>query len=156
MMEIFGPFEAMIGFRAWKIANGELVSIWREIPWRNRVICAECPYPWDHVAPDPTCSCGVYAHSRLPSRRAVSESVVIWGAVSMWGRRIAHEFEVRTQYARIELLASHSSTEESGEAGDRPPSQADHELYRIAVRLGINVTTFDRLKTISSSLARRR
>jgi hypothetical protein len=132
--------DPMVGIRAWRIANKELVSMWRETPWTQCLMWSTCPYlSLKHIAPDPECSCGIYAQYDIPSRRIVARDFLVWGVVSIWGKVIAHSHEVRAQYARIEVLAPHPCIE----GAER---EARLELRHLAARLRVRLTTFDRLK----------
>lgn len=98
--------ETVIGFRAWHVVNGDLVSLSSGTRWPHfeRMAAMHNGEHADHVEEAP-CSdklhCGIYAY-RSPSelvRLSPQTGEYAWGEVSLWGRLIRHEFAWRAQFA---------------------------------------------------------
>ena len=110
--------EPIVGFRNWRIyrtgpATGELSSPYFPVPWRERVVRAECRR-WRtpeelleaaHTAPDAACGCGIRAyHAPLDDFSKVDYQAVS-GIVTVWGRIEIAPDEMRAERARVEALA---------------------------------------------------
>ena len=101
--------EPLVGFRKFVIWGAFLVSPIARTRWEGPVMEAKCRLPdgfvrgGNHEAPDPICSCGVYAlHRRVPMWSPPRGS---WAIVALWGRIQVHDLGMRAQYARICALA---------------------------------------------------
>ncbi|HSD78891.1 MAG TPA: hypothetical protein VLA98_15855 [Solirubrobacteraceae bacterium] len=140
--------EPVVGFRAWRIVAGRLLSPYIPCRWEGRVMHAGC-WPanrtllrgrgWlaaPHASPHPACQCGVYAYHRPGTQAYYGEWEWVEGVVAAWGRIEAHRDGLRAEHARIEALA-------------RPPA---HEPGRrasveaIAARLGCAVVAREDLR----------
>lgn len=110
--------EPIVGFRNWRIyrtgpASNELCSPYFPVPWRERVVRAECRR-WRtaeemlepaHTAPDAGCGCGIRAyHVPLDDFPKVDYQAVS-GIVTVWGRIEIGAAEMRAERARVEALA---------------------------------------------------
>jgi hypothetical protein len=103
----------VVGFRAWGVHSGDLLSTGTPFRWRSREVKASCWYcslarpagvPPGHDAQVLECGCGIHAFLHL--ERAVELGPVV-GVVTGWGRVIHHGSEGwRSEYARIIALAS--------------------------------------------------
>jgi hypothetical protein len=103
----------VVGFRAWGVHSGDLLSTGTPFRWRSREVKASCWYcslarpagvPPGHDAQVLECGCGIHAFLHL--ERAVELGPVV-GVVTGWGRVIHHGSEGwRGEYARIIALAS--------------------------------------------------
>jgi hypothetical protein len=103
----------VVGFRAWGVHSGDLLSTGTPFRWRSREVKASCWYcslarpagvPPGHDAQVLECGCGIHAFLHL--ERAV-ELGPVGGVVTGWGRVIHHGSEGwRSEYARIIALAS--------------------------------------------------
>lgn len=72
--------------------------------WRGPVAHFRCRKPEAHVAPDRTCSCGLYANLSVTDLGSWGGNV--HGAVIAWGHVIVHGTEgFRSEYQRIVALA---------------------------------------------------
>ena len=128
----------VLGHRLWEVRHGILRSLWcGAFPWdphgRAKATCHHPQGPWVslltgrhlplHAAPDPRCSCGIYAASApedLPASWSGTRDVIVWGTVALWGRIVVAErgrFRVRERtvlryYARTieHLLATPGRT----------------------------------------------
>jgi hypothetical protein len=109
--------EAVVGFRAWRIAGSRLLSPYIPCRWEGREMHATC-YPanrgllrgvgWldaPHRSPHPDCQCGVYAYHRPGTQTYYGEWLWTEGVVTAWGRIEAHRDGLRAEHARIEALA---------------------------------------------------
>src|SRR6188472_349766 len=115
------------GFRAWRVANGRLVSPYVPCRWEGRVMRAECydanrgllrGVGWldrPHESPHPDCRCGIYAYHTPGKRTYFGESWWCAGLVSVWGHLEVHADGLRAQFARVEALSA-------PKAACRPPS----------------------------------
>jgi hypothetical protein len=109
--------EPVVGFRAWRIVGGRLLSPYIPCCWAGRVMHAEC-WPanrtlmhgrgWlgePHHSPHPACQCGVYAYHRPGVQTYYGEWEWVEGIVGVWGRIEAHRDGLRAEHARVEALA---------------------------------------------------
>jgi hypothetical protein len=100
----------LIGFRQWRLHDGALYSIWTDDPWRGGLLRARCRgsfncYAGMRAAPDPDCTCGVYAwHRQVPLGASPTRDLVA-GAVALWGALEIHAAGMRAEFARIVTLA---------------------------------------------------
>lgn len=100
---LVGP---LIGYRAWQVKDGLLVSVNHGAPVTpGRPAVAECAvarpigHP-EHAAPWAACSCGLYAYKS--PRRCLTEqqnAAYVYGQVALWGKVIEHAEGWRAQYA---------------------------------------------------------
>jgi hypothetical protein len=107
----------LLGHRLWEIRHGALRSLWcGALPWApHQRATAACHHPQGplasrltgrdlplHAAPDPRCSCGIYAASApedLPTDWSGTRNVVVCGTVALWGRVVVAERGWRGQFA---------------------------------------------------------
>jgi hypothetical protein len=145
---------AVAGFRAWRIANGRLVSPYIPCRWEGRVMRAECydanrglvrGEGWldrPHESPHPDCRCGIYAYHTPGPRTYFGESWWCHGVVSAWGHLEVHADGLRAQFARVEALAE--------------PETADARLSAavraIAGRLEVPLVAVDELPDVAEAL----
>jgi hypothetical protein len=91
-------------------------------PWRPRdPVRAVCARRRSHVAPDPTCTCGVHASKSVAGLRRAHGPVVL-GTVALWGRVIEHELGYRASFGypqRLRLICPICFWQRGAEA-DRP------------------------------------
>jgi hypothetical protein len=142
----------VVGFRAWGVHTGELLSTGTPFRWRSREIKASCWYcslprpdgvPPGHDAPVLECGCGIHAFVHL--ERAVELGPVV-GVVTGWGRVIHHGSEGwRSEYARIIALAS---------VPDRAARGRDINEAMVTARYGVAFTTLDALALVAREHAR--
>jgi hypothetical protein len=110
--------EPIVGFRNWRIyrtgpASNELSSPFFPVPWRERVVRAECRR-WrtpeellesGHTAPDAGCGCGIRAYHAPQDDFAKVDYQAVCGIVTVWGRIEISPDEMRAERARVEALA---------------------------------------------------
>lgn len=109
--------EPVVGFRAWRLVGGQLLSPYIPCRWEGRTMHAAC-WPanrvllkgrgWmaePHESPHPRCQCGVYAYHRPGVQAYYGEWLWTEGVVTAWGRLEAHRDGLRAEHARIEALA---------------------------------------------------
>lgn len=107
----------VLGHRLWEVRHDALRSLWcGSLLWAPRQrATAACHHPQGplasklagrhlplHAAPDPRCSCGIYAASApedLPTGWSGTRDVVVWGMVALWGRVVVAERGWRGQFA---------------------------------------------------------
>jgi hypothetical protein len=144
----------VVGFRAWRVANGRLVSPYVPCRWEGRVMRAECydanrgllrGEGWldrPHESPHPHCRCGIYAYHTPGKRTYFGESWWCAGLVSVWGHLEVHADGLRAQFARVEALSA--------------PEAADGRLQAaiadIAARLGVPLADEDYLPRLAEEL----
>jgi hypothetical protein len=120
--------EAIVGWRVWNLADDPTYGLLLipagsgggEAWWPGYPQKARCSLPWfmrlgkggSHEAPDPRCTCGLYATQSLEvferPRPAWPPPPVV-GTVSMWGRVVEHRLGWRSQFAypaRLRLVCS--------------------------------------------------
>lgn len=95
--------EPVIGFRYWRLRGSELWSLRGHERWARGVRTASCPVE-SHQAPQPGCSCGLYAWHEPPPRSGATGDLVA-GAVALWGRIEVHAHGLRAEHAMVVALA---------------------------------------------------
>ncbi len=108
--------EPVVGFRAWRLVGGRLMSPYIPCRWEGRTMHAAC-WPanrtlfkgvgWleaPHASPHADCQCGVYAYHRPGVQAYYGEWLWTEGAVTVWGHLEAHRDGLRAAHARIEAL----------------------------------------------------
>ncbi len=139
----FAPdlIEPIIGFRHWRLVDGELTSMFSRTPWMSSEMTARCAIGHhDPVeTPSPGCTCGIYAYYE-PCPRTASGMTrdLIGGAVVVWGRVEAHGTGMRAEHARIVGLDLPLT---------RGPKRRD--VMRFAERLGVPAIAHRQLKTVA-------
>jgi hypothetical protein len=121
------------------------------VPWPERTARARCHATnppalapdQSHDAPDPFCSCGIYALHRTTQfypGMFVDSSVL--GVVTLWGRLEVHEAGIRAEFARIEALALW------------PPvgPRLRRQLSAIASSLEVPLVAYEELDSIAGTL----
>ena len=144
----------MAGFRAWRVANGRLLSPYIPCRWEGRVMHAACydanrvlvrGEGWldgPHASPHPDCQCGIYAYHRPGLRTYFGEVWWCEGVVTAWGRIIVHGDGWRAEHARIEALAP-------PEVDDERPAPP---LDAIAGRLGVPLVPRESLAEVAAQV----
>lgn len=100
----------IIGFRQWRLHGGVLRSVWTDDAWDGGLLCARCRADVSdrcavREAPEPECTCGVYAwHRQVPIGASATRELVA-GAVALWGAIQIHATGMRGQFARIVVLS---------------------------------------------------
>ena len=148
--------EPVVGFRAWRIANGKLLSPYVPCRWEGRLMHASCfdanrallhHEGWltePHRSPDPECQCGIYAYHRPGLRTYFGEHYWCEGVISAWGRLVVHADGWRAEHARVEALSL-------VDPGDLRLAQA---LWIIAERLGVPVVAAGELEHVAETAGR--
>jgi hypothetical protein len=91
----------IVGFRQWRIAGGEPLSVYDGAPWPDGRLTARCHQGHTEV-PAKECACGVYAYyDPCPRTASAATADLIGGAVLFWGRIEAHMYGMRSEHARI-------------------------------------------------------
>lgn len=112
--------DPVVGFRAWRLVGGKLLSPYIPCTWEGRVMHATC-WPanrtlfkgsgrlgWldePHESPHRDCQCGVYAYHRPGVQGYYGEWLWTEGVVTVWGRLEAHRDGLRAAHAEIQALA---------------------------------------------------
>lgn len=130
----------MIGFRQWRLHEGRLYSLRTPDPWDDGRLDAGCRKagraPGEpHLAPDPSCSCGVHAYYRpVPRTAATGWAGVVNGAVVLWGSVEAHDKGMRASHGQVVALV-------------RPalPGSKRRAVEQIAAALGVELVAYRRL-----------
>lgn len=128
--------EPVIGFRAWRLRDGEIVSPYVDTPWtagpmkarclRERVHFRPAAAPHEEPAPVPHCGCGIYAYFH-PVDRAGGDPQFVRGAVVMWGRIEVHSEGMRAEYAQAVIFVEPADW------------RRRRELHHAAERVGVEV-----------------
>jgi hypothetical protein len=137
--------EPVVGFRAWRVIGGRLLSPYIPCRWEGRELHAEC-FPanrrlqlgrgWldaPHRSPHHACQCGIYAYHRPGQQAYYGEWEVVEGAVTVWGRLEVHRDGLRAEHARVEALLGRPDI--AGRLGCAVVSDRD-ELRARAATLG--------------------
>ena len=148
--------EPVLGFRAWRIANGRLLSPYVPCRWAGRVLHAECHDAnrsllhgkgWlaePHASPHPDCQCGIYAYHHPGLRTYFGEHYWCEGVITAWGRVVVHADGWRAEHARVEALTLVEPDDERLAA----------VVGRIAGELGVPVVDADELHEVASRAGR--
>ena len=98
----------VIGYRQWRVHDGELRSVHTWDRWKPRAMTAQCHAGKQHAEPPPVkdCSCGLYARY-TPFARTASAGTpdLVAGAVALWGHLELHAHGMRAEQAAIIALA---------------------------------------------------
>jgi hypothetical protein len=98
--------EPIVGWRVWRVdRRHRLCSALRDEAWQpHRAFAAGCSS--DHAAPDPRCTCGIYAVRRpqdarlyLVGRNSPEAVHRVLGRVALWGRVVEYERGWRAERA---------------------------------------------------------
>ena len=97
---------ALVGFRQWRLASGELTSVYDGACWPAGCLTARCDRGHDdQEVPFKECSCGVYAYyDPCPRTASAGTPDLIGGAIVVWGRIEAHMYGMRGKHARVVAL----------------------------------------------------
>jgi hypothetical protein len=136
----FAPdlIEPIVGFRHWRVVDGDLSSMFSATPWVTVQMTARCR-TGDHdpvQTPSPGCTCGIYAYYKPCPRTSAITGDLVGGAVVAWGRVEAHATGVRAEHARIVAL-------------DLPMARGRKRraVVQIADRLGVPLIPHRKLQT---------
>jgi hypothetical protein len=98
----------VIGYRQWRIHDGELRSVHTWDRWKPGTMTARCHAGARHAEPAPArdCSCGLYARY-APFARTASAGTpdLVAGAVALWGHLELHAHGMRAEHATVVALA---------------------------------------------------
>jgi hypothetical protein len=98
----------VVGYRQWRIHDGELRSVHTWDRWHAGTMTARCHARTRHAEPAPVqdCSCGLYARY-APFARTASAGTpdLVAGAVALWGHLELHAHGMRAEHAAIIALA---------------------------------------------------
>ena len=137
----------VLGHRLWEVRQDRLWPLWFAwLPWvPQQVSRATCHQPQGpfasalagrplplHSAPDPSCSCGIYAAAAaddLPSTWSGTKEVLVWGVVALWGRVVIAERGWRAQFAHPVSLTYQDLP---GSGGKVAVSDGDWRRFHIA------------------------
>ena len=101
--------EPLIAWRTWNLtARGRRLRLApvgdHRMAWPPRErVRAVCARRRSHVAPDPTCTCGVHASKSVAALQRARGPVVL-GTVALWGRVIEHELGYRASFGYPQRL----------------------------------------------------
>ncbi|MGE3858279.1 MAG: hypothetical protein AB7G21_15100 [Dehalococcoidia bacterium] len=147
----------VIGYRAWRVLGGKLLSPYIPCRWEGRTLHAACfdanrrlfapkvRAGWlaePHVSPHPACQCGIYAYHRPGVQGYYGEWLWTEGLLSCWGRIEAHAQGLRAEHGRIEALALPPRND--------PERRAAVEA--VAAELDIPLVARDELEDLAASL----
>ena len=100
--------ERVIGYRQWRIHDGELWSVHTWDRWTAEAMTATCNAAREHDEPPPVngCTCGLYArYTPVPRTASAATPDLVSGAVALWGRLELHAHGMRAEHARLLALA---------------------------------------------------
>lgn len=142
--------EPVVGFRDWRVEDGQLASRHLPMLWTEQTMRAECfPIggyafaseldPETHEAPGVSCSCGIYAWHRPQGEFSIVDVRGVTGIVTLWGTLQAYAEGMRAEYARVEALAVY----------DRWTAAKKSLVGGIASALGADLVELERLPEAS-------
>lgn len=139
--------EPVLGFRAWRLRDEQIVSPYVDLPWTGETLRARClrervhfrPAAAPHEDPAPVfgCGCGIYAYFQ-PVDRAGGDPQFIRGAVVLWGRIEVHAEGMRAEFARPAVFAEPADW------------RRRKELHRVAERMSVEVVPPAELRPAAS------
>lgn len=98
----------VIGYRQWRLRDGELRSVYTGDRWGAEPMAAVCRAAVPHAEPPPAsgCSCGFYArYTPVPRTASAATSDLVAGAIALWGRLELHAHGMRAEQAVLVALA---------------------------------------------------
>jgi hypothetical protein len=101
--------EPVEGWRSWELERDDeglrLVSPLVEVGWpAGEALEATCRRHAAHDAPDPDCTCGIYAVTSPDALGTVRGGVSVVGSIALWGRVVEHEKGYRGELAYPQRL----------------------------------------------------
>jgi hypothetical protein len=138
--------EPLVAFRRWRAVDGRLRSPYVPIFWDERTFHARCEasrlatpgigaHAAPHRAPDPDCSCGVYAYLEPDREFPMVDYRGVTGIVTLWGNVEVHADGMRAEHARIEALALYPHWSQ----------RQKHAVWEIADKLGVDLIDLGRI-----------
>jgi hypothetical protein len=114
-MDAYTGFEPRVGeiraLRTFRVGpGGVLYPLFSDTAWRAgqqtaRCRAADLSDPDDaHRAPDPDCTCGLYAYATVAVADEYAHARHVLAVVACWGRIIAGTRGIRAEHARVEAL----------------------------------------------------
>jgi hypothetical protein len=106
----FDGFEPVVGavraIRTFRLrADGALLPLTDDDAWSDGTNTARCRVAGSgHPAPEPDCSCGLYAYATPQLAAREPQARLVLAVVSCWGRIIAGTKGLRAEFARIEAV----------------------------------------------------
>ena len=91
--------EPVVAYRKWRIVDGRLRSLYMPVFWTEAERRAECRFAPStgpgartapHMAPDPTCVCGIYASHKPDYQFPTIDFRGVTGVVTVWGSIEVH------------------------------------------------------------------
>jgi hypothetical protein len=138
--------EPLVAFRSWRAVGGRLRSPYLPVYWDDRLLEARCQVSapelsggsnsQGHIAPDPGCTCGIYAYPRPDLQLPTIDYRAVTGVVTVWGNIEVHAEGMRAQCARVEALALYC----------RWSARQKNAVWRIAEELGVDLVDLDELE----------
>jgi hypothetical protein len=136
--------EPLLGFRQWRLRDGNLQSPYSNQRWTRADQRATCPVS-DHEPtdiPSERCSCGIYAYYEPCPRMASSGTRdLVGGVVILWGRIEVHGTGMRAACARIVALELPLTR-----------GRKRRRVMEIADGLGVPAVPHRKLKTVGAEL----
>jgi hypothetical protein len=141
----------VVGFRDWRILDGQFYSRHLPVVWSEPLMAARCrpqagarfmasTDPAPHRAPGPDCSCGVYAYYRPTGDAPLVDVRAVSGIVTVWGNVETHADGMRAEFARVEAIAVYS----------RWPSWKRDEVRAAAETIGVDLVDQDELEAAAA------
>lgn len=117
---VLPPATSYIGFRIWRLVDGDLLSPFRDEPWDQPVVRAVCPLSRDavgpgsgafatpHRAPHEACRCGIHVSDTPNVAFSHVDFRGVTGIVSVWGAIVREPEGARAEYARVAALGMYA------------------------------------------------
>ena len=145
--------EPVVGFRNWRVIDGRLRSLYLPVFWDQRTVRANCNANQGdndgvaaaHMAPDPTCTCGIYAYLEPDRRFSTIDYRGVTGIVTLSGTIEVHSDGMRAEQACVEALALYS----------RWSSRQKEAVQQIAGELGVDLVDLGAVEQASERYGRR-
>jgi hypothetical protein len=108
------PTQPLIAFRTWRVRDGELRSPYDGAVWSSATLSAQCRprnaedfVRGDHVAPSPSCACGISATAGPDLNACCVDATSIVGVVRLWGRVVLQHGSLRAEHAEVVMLGAY-------------------------------------------------
>jgi len=146
--------EPVVAYRKWRIVDGRLRSLYMPVFWTEAERRAECRFAPStgpgagtapHMAPDPTCVCGIYASHKPDYQFPTIDFRGVTGVVTVWGSIEVHADGLRAEYARVEALALY----------ERWTIRQLDGVRIVAEQLGVDLIQLDQLETAAGQYGAR-
>lgn len=114
MSPLLQSAQPLFAYRTWRIVDGQLRSPHDAAVWTAAGLTAECrprnaeDFVRDgHVAPSPSCGCGISATAEPDMDICGTDATSVVGLVRLWGRVVLQRGTLRAEHADVVMLGAY-------------------------------------------------